>query len=801
MDKNLNDFEIARIIKSDIRSYHLTLDEVFKNSSGKDFLVKHTRKIDSVLKFIYKAAIRNLFFPYIPMKNSIPITLVALGSYGREQLCVHSDIDLMIVYKKIDGYNVDAIIEKILYILWDTGLQIGHRVHEVSELFEVSKIDITIKTALLESRFIEGSHALWTQTQNMLQLIRHHEPQDYIAQKIKEYQSNTIFEFIMEPNLKKGVGGFRDANLVFWIGKARYDITKIKNMVDIVIEDEDYREFHIALDFIFRVRGALHLIAKKKDDTLRLDYIYDVAIYLGFGDKPNSHIKLYKKVMDSLQTTHRYSMVWVELLSRSEAKKAKMEVDDFHHLLDELILKERTNEINYQFIYKLMKSKKPQRLNKELIRDVQKIFAHQNAYLILKTLMDAKMLGYIIPPMKRVMNLAQFDGYHHYSVDVHSLKSLYFLENIEDEFLRSLFNSLSPQEQFLLKIVTVLHDVGKGRKQDHSIVGAKVFKIFAQKLSMDSSFIEMGQKIILFHTLMSKVAQREDIYSEQTILKFASHFPSERLLKMIYIFTYADMSAVGGNVYSNFTAKLLRTLYKNSLEVIGNDNKLKETSKRVKNENILMKKEEFLSLPKSLQNAILSIPSDFLFTKYAPLSIIEISKNAISMKGEYVFKITNTKSLIIELIRKTCINIGYLLSKLSNLDIVNMDICKLFDGMKYFKIEFRESIDESQIELIESFIEGSFSKKSNLKLTKPKLNPFMFDVDCTHSQEYALMRLKCPNQKGLFAYVISIFDELNIDIASAKLNTIKNRVDDIFLIEKNSNFCKQKDTLIEKLTQ
>jgi len=801
MDNNLGDFEIARIIKSDIRSYHLTLDEVFKNSSGKDFLVKHTKKIDSVLKFIYKATIRNLFFPFVPMKNSIPISLVALGSYGREQLCVHSDIDLMIVYKKIDGYNIDAIIEKILYILWDTGLHIGHRVHEVGELFEVAKTDLTIKTALLESRFIDGSHSLWTQTQNSLQLIRHHETKEYIEAKKQEYQKNTIFDFTMEPNLKKGVGGFRDANLVFWIGKVLYDISSIKNMVDRIIEEEDYKEFHIALDFIFRVRGALHLVAKKKDDVLRLDYIYDVALYLGFGEKNNSHIRLYKKVMDSLHTINRYSMIWVEILSADKIQKPLDIHYNFHTLLTQLIALDTNSPISYRFIHKLIKSKKPQRLNKELSLDVQKIFRQENAYTILKTLHDAKLLGYLISPMRRVINLAQFDGYHQYSVDIHSLKALCFIENIEDEFLNALFDSFSVEEKSLLKLTTLLHDVGKGRKLDHSIVGAKVFKVFAQKLSLSNEFIEIGQKLILNHTLMSKVAQREDIYNEQILFKFASHFPNEKLLKMIYIFTYADMSAVGGNVYSNFNAKLLRTLYLNSLEAIQHDLKLKETSKRVKNENILVKKEEFLSLPKSMQNAIRSIPSDLLFIKYTPAQIIDISKNTLLIEGEYFLKITNSKYLSIEIIRKKCINIGYLLGKLNNLDIVNMDICKLFDEMKYFKIDFNESVDEEEIELIKSFVQGSFEKKSNLKLQKPLLKREMFAIDCHHSQLYALMRLKCPNQKGLFAYIISILDELGVDIVSAKLNTMKNRVDDIFLIEKNGNFCKNIEVILDKLTQ
>jgi len=211
---NAEDFEIAKVLKKDIKTYFSTLEETFSNTGGKDFLVKHTKKIDTVLKMVYQVALREMFGDYAPMKNSIPIALVALGSYGREQLCVHSDIDLMIVYKEIPGYNTKEMIEKILYILWDTGLKLGHRVHTVEELYEVSKTDITIKTALIESRFIEGSHFIWVDTENSIRNIRKDDPKTFIALKLEEQEKkHKKFPLTMEPNLKEGVGGFRDANL------------------------------------------------------------------------------------------------------------------------------------------------------------------------------------------------------------------------------------------------------------------------------------------------------------------------------------------------------------------------------------------------------------------------------------------------------------------------------------------------------------------------------------------------------------------------------------------------------------
>ena len=131
--RDASEFEISKAIKNWIKNYNLSLIEIFEKTQGKQFLYKHTKEVDSFIRIIYRISLRSFFGHYIPITNQLPITLLALGSYGREQLSVYSDIDLMIVYKDIAGYNIKPIIEKILYISWDAGLKLGHRVHEVSK--------------------------------------------------------------------------------------------------------------------------------------------------------------------------------------------------------------------------------------------------------------------------------------------------------------------------------------------------------------------------------------------------------------------------------------------------------------------------------------------------------------------------------------------------------------------------------------------------------------------------------------------------------------------------------------------
>ena len=807
---NAVDFEIAKVLKKEIALYFDTLEDTFYTSGGKDFLVKHTKKIDSILKLIFKVAQREMFGDYAPMKNSIPIALVALGSYGREQLCVHSDIDLMLVYKDVAGYNTKEMIEKILYILWDTGLKIGHRVHTVEELFKVSRTDITIKTALIESRFIEGSHFIWIDTQNAITQIRHDDVESFIRQKLEEKEKkHSKYPITMEPNLKDGSGGFRDANLVYWIGKVLYNTDNIKSLPTSVINEKEYRSFRIALEFLFRVRSALHLVAGKKEDKLRLDLLPETALLLGYKMDKKDHMRFASKVIGSLKTIRLHSMIWIDILTRDykdtdnsknymlPKKRSKY----FHEVLTQLSNKATKPFTPHPtFLQQLINIEKPERLDNQLYRIVATLFYQPHLYSVLSTLSYAKLLNYTIPPIKKVVDLPQFDGYHQYAVDTHSLRCVYHLENIDDTFIQSLWDGLSDDEKAMLKMVVFLHDAGKGRRRDHHYVGASLFKIFANRLHVCNELINMGEILIHHHTLMSRVAQREDLYNETVILSFASHFKTQKLLDMMYILTYADMSGVGHDVYNSFSAKLIRTLYKQSVQVLGQTKRLDEAGKRAKKIASLKRTKSFKELSRSKQNKILSIPSNLLFLRYSTKRILAITNKAFETK-EYAYTISNKTHLTIEIIHKESFNLSYLLGKLSNIDIVNTDICKLFNDFKYFKIDFSETINEEEVGFLKEMIDKAFTVTVNNNPFKVNIQKNEIDIDCEHSKTYAIMHINTQNQKGLLAYIIEMLDTMDIDIVSAKIHTLKNRARDMFLIEKNGNFCHNTDKIIENLTR
>jgi len=808
MHESATDFEIAKVIKADIKSYFETLPDLFSQSGGKDFLVKHTQKIDTIVVLVYKVATRAMFGNYLPMKNAIPISMAALGSYGREQLCVHSDIDLMIVYEDIAGYQSKALIEKMLYLFWDIGLKLGHRVHELSELPEAARSDITIKSAILESRFIEGSRSLWAGIENKITLIRKEDPEKFIREKLQEQRDlHRRFPLTMEPNLKEGVGGFRDANLVFWIGKLLYNVPRIRELPTSIVQEADYREFRIALEFLFRVRSALHLVSGKKEDRVRLERIPEIASLLGYDTTPHAQMRFAKKTTESLRVINLFGKIWLEaliseyvpdiydgyLLVKEETTLSKLIISLNQHA-------HTAFEAHPKVLKALLHAKKPERLNKKLHKVISDIFHQNSAYSILKTLHSARLLKYAIPPIKKVVDLPQFDGYHHFSVDMHSLKCLSFLENIEDPLLLACYEGLEKKEKHLLKMVTFLHDAGKGRKKDHSLVGVSLFRLFAVKINMDQASIDTGVKLIQYHDLMSTTAQREDLYNEKTILQFASRFKSKNLLDMIYLLTYADMNGVGGGIYTNFNAKLLRTLYRESIASLQHDKILSTTARRLKKIEGLKKDKRFKAFPKSIQKQILSIPANELFIYNSTQQILSIIAMTLEV-NDLQYRITNTQFLTIEIVRKKELNLGYLLSRLSRLNIVNLSVAKLFEGLKYFKIDFNEVIEEGELPQLERIIFDSIDSNAQAKLTKPEINPNEIEIDCEHSREYGVLRLRTKDQRGLLAFVTHLFDQLEIDIVSTKIHTSKYRVNDLFLIEKDGNFCHNTEEIIKELTE
>ena len=824
IEQNGSDFELSKLFKQYIEEYKDSLDELFKSSQGKDFLVKHTKKLDSIIALMYKTVLRRTFGNYLPMRNSIPIAVVALGSYGREQLCVHSDIDLLIVYEEVDGFATQLIIEKLFYLALDAGLKLGHRVHTVKDLFLASQEDITIKTSLMEARFITGSHFTWHATQRELNRIRLDGQKEFIIAKIEEAQiRRKKYPTSMQPNIKEGVGSLRDAHLLFWIAHTIYGVTSLRELSGKLFADDEYREYRIALELIFRVRSALHIITNKQEDRLLLEFIPQVSEMLGFVNQQ----KMVSKVLAAQWRISNFTQIFVKKMVRPYIVEQSNISQFRHHRLTrgiylhnkrlyasynlkiqpintllELLIGLDDTQYHYdagflnQFTYTTISHPLSQRTYTLL----KKLFYKKHLYPFLKLFYDAGILHHLFVNFRKVLHLPQFDGYHNYPVDVHSLKCVEALEDIQEPFIKSLYNELSNEERVVVKLTTLFHDTGKGRRQDHSEVGARLIAQFAQHMQLSQTLTTRAITLVKHHILMSNVAFKENIHNEKTLYKFMSKVGDEKNLKMLYILTYADINGVGGDIYNSFNSKLLVDLYQSALEVAQNHERITDAAKRLKIEKRVQKEQDFQSLSRVVQKKILTVESNLFFFKHTPKEIIETA-NIVRGIDRYDFKIKNKNNLTIEIYRKIPINIGYLLSMLAHLNVGSMEIFTLFDGVKYFRIDFLKNVSGNELVEVEEIIDASFDMSRAVKHRAIVIATDEIRIDCDHSKTHAEITLHTKNQKGLLAWIMSVFEELSINIVTAKIHSSKHKVRDSFLMEKQNNICNNTQKIIQLLTK
>ncbi|QOG12336.1 HD domain-containing protein [Arcobacter sp. FWKO B] len=829
IDSGAKDFEISKLIKNSIKEYLGSLDEIFTHSGGKDFFVKHTKQIDSFIIHLYKYILRKHFGQYQPLSNAIPITIVALGSYGREQLCVYSDIDLMLLYEDTKGYNIKNILEEFLTLAWDAGLKLGHRVHELKEIDSVVKEDITIKTAIIESRMIYGSKQLWHNYQNSLKRVRNHAKLEFIEQKIAEHKARLAkYPLIMEPNVKDGYGGMRESNLLFWICNVIYGVSSIKELSGKLFSEDEYKNFRSSLEFVFRVRNALHLIAKKKQDSVNFDILPELSTKLGFKNKTRitKERECMTRLFESFHNIHFFSAVMTKKVVRpflydkdnyAKIKSCRISKNIYvcdkkvytsfnskpmglNGILKELISLDNVESFDQSYLYHVNKTILTKRETKETKRLIKELFKKEKTFPYIKLLYNSRLFFKLLPHLKGIQNQPQFDGYHKHPVDLHSIKAIKNLENIQDEFVNTLYNSLSNEEKALLRILVLFHDSGKGRGGDHHIVGERIFRKFAKSFDLDDETTTLGARIVRYHNMMNYVATREDIYSQHVIFNFIGLLQTEQTLRLLFVLTYSDISSVGKDVYKSTTANLLKELFLQSIMAFENAELVKDSTKRVLKLDAIKKNKTFKELDTKLQKKILAIQSIHMFLKLKVSEILDIAIWAENTL-DYDYEIVNNEVLTIHIIKKHNMNLSFLLGKLSAyLNISSMGIYKLFDGKKFYEIVFDERVEQSDIEQIKELIQSSFISSKQLKLKKPVILKENIQIECDYTENLAALKIEAKDQKGLFAYIAKMFEDFGIDIESAKIYTSKGIARDLILIEKNGQFCPNKDEFIDLLS-
>ena len=571
---------------------------------------------DEIIRLLFDVARKHLYPSQNPSEAE-HMAVIATGGYGRGLQAPGSDIDLLFLLPYKQTAWGESIAEAILYCLWDTGLKVGHATRSVDECIRQSKADMTIRTAILEARFLLGDKALYDELIKRFdhEVVRNTAAQ-FVAAKLAEREDRVRrsgqSRYLVEPNVKDGKGGLRDLHTLFWIAKYVYRVREPDELIKRgVFDKQEYQLFRRCEDFLWSVRCHMHFVTSRAEERLSFDIQREIAVRLGYTEHPGQQdverfMKHYflvaKEVGDltailcsDLEDSHAKS---IPVLSRLMAKfrpvkrRQLAESDDFIVDYNRITIANanvfKRDPVNLIRIYYLAQKHnlafhpdamraitRSLKLIDAKLRDDEEanrlfmdiLTSKNDPEIVLRRMNEAGVLGHFVPAFGKVVAMMQFNMYHHYTVDEHLLRCIGVLAEIErggnpeTALANDLIHKLLPGNRKVLYITMFLHDIAKGRIEDHSIAGARVARRLCPRLGFSAVDTETVAWLVEKHLVMSSVAQSRDLSDRKTIENFAAVVQSAERLKLLAILTTADIRAVGPGVWNGWKAQLLRTLY------------------------------------------------------------------------------------------------------------------------------------------------------------------------------------------------------------------------------------------------
>ncbi len=558
------------------------------------------------------------FHPLPTPTEAERLSVLAVGGYGRAEMAPFSDVDLLFLTPWKMTPWAESVIETMLYILWDLKLKVGHSSRTVKDCIRLGREDITIRTALLEHRQITGDTALAQELDNALwaELFRNSGPEFIeakLAERAERHKRQGGQRYVLEPNVKEGKGGLRDLQTLYWIGKYLNRVPDAAGLVQAgLLTQDEYETFNRAENFLWAVRCHLHYICKRAMDQLTFDMQVEVAARMGYHDSGGRRaVEVF--MQDYFRHATRVGELTRVFLTQLEARHAKPEAgimglfrrrksvragfrlvqgridaaDPRSFLADKLNLLRvfeeglRTGYLLHPNIMRLIAA------NLRLIDDemredpeAQRIFLdlllkHGNPERSLRRMNELGVLGAFIPEFEPIVAMMQFNVYHHYTVDEHIIQCISTLAQIErGELVEELPLSSDILEKGVsrrvLYVALLLHDIGKGRPEDHSILGAQIARRVAPRLGLNDEECETVEWLVRYHLLMSDMAQKRDIGDPRTVRDFAKAVKTRKRLDLLTVLTVCDIRGVGPGTWNNWKAMLLRRLHSETAEALEN---------------------------------------------------------------------------------------------------------------------------------------------------------------------------------------------------------------------------------------
>ncbi len=582
--------------------------------SGPQALREQSFLMDQLIRVIYDFAANRVYRASNPTAGE-HLCVAAVGGYGRGELAPFSDIDLLFVPPFKSAPRNEQIIEYVLYMLWDLGLKVGHATRTIEECVRLSRKDLTIRTSILEARYVWGEKRLFDRLHAQFRgdVIEGSERgfvEAKLAERDQRHRRMGDSRYVLEPNVKDGKGGLRDLHTLFWIAKYLYPVRAVADLVDHgVLRASEAARFDKARRFLSTVRCRLHYLAGRGDDRLTFDRQPEMGRLLGYKDHAGARgverfMKHYyltaKEVGDltgifcaALEIEHgrrpRFALPRLSLLQRvpdglavengrlalaREAELADRPVDIlrlFHTAQDRgidihpRVLRAITR--NLRLVDGLRDDAEANRLFLDMLT------SPKDPERTLRQLSEAGVFGRFIPDFGRVVAQMQHDMYHVFTVDEHTIMAIGILRGIEDgafaeEMPIATEVVKTVQSRKALYMAVLLHDIGKGRGGDHSRIGEQVALRLCPRVGLSSEETETTAWLVRHHLAMSNTAFRRDVNDPKTVSDFVGTVKSLERLRLLLVLTVADIRAVGPGVWNAWKAALLRDLYYAAEEAI-----------------------------------------------------------------------------------------------------------------------------------------------------------------------------------------------------------------------------------------
>lgn len=562
------------------------------------------RVVSSVIE-----AVKTHLHPLPNPTDAERLSVLAVGGYGRGEMAPFSDVDLLFLTPyKITPW-AESVIESNLYILWDLKLKVGHASRTVKDCVRLAKEDFTIRTSLVEYRFLTGDEALAKSLGETLwkDLFRN-TASEFIDAKLAErserHRKQGGQRYVVEPNVKEGKGGLRDLQSLYWINKYIHRVQDASELVkfDVFTEDE-FNTFRDAHNFLWAVRCHLHLIANRAVDQLTFDMQVAVAEAMGYKDKAGRRAVEFFMQDYFRHATRVGELTRIFLTAQEDARKKSAP------MLERLFTRRRRAKPPYAIKQNRITIAQPKaflsdklnmlRLFEEALRtgtlihpdamrliaanldlidqdmrdskEANKIFLdlmlkHGNPERGLRRMNELGVLSAFVPEFEHIVAMMQFNMYHHYTVDEHIIQCISVLSSIEHGELKEdlpIASGILERgiNRRVLYVALLLHDIAKGRPEDHSILGAQMARKIAPRFGLNKKECETVEWLIRYHLLMSDVAQKRDISEPRTVRGFANAVKSVERLDLLTVLTVCDIRGVGPGTWNNWKAVLIRNLY------------------------------------------------------------------------------------------------------------------------------------------------------------------------------------------------------------------------------------------------